>query len=407
MTFLFVAVLMDMVAMGITLPVLPGLVRDMLGGDVPQAAKYIGWLAALWAFARFFAGPILGSLSDRFGRRPLLLISMFGSAIDYVVMALAPTIGWLFAGRIASGVTTSSFATANAYIGDVIPEETRARQFGLLNAAFGVGLMVGPIAGGLLGSVDPRLPFWCAAALCLINGLYGLVALPESLPKARRSKLNLKLANPVGSLLLYASKPGLLSLAAIVFLYYLAQQAVHSVAVLYVVDRFAWSPAMIGLALMAVGAGIVLVQTMVLRRLVGIVGERGLLIAGLVAGAAGFAIFGWAPTSGAFWGGVPVYVFIGLLGASAQALMSRKLDTGQQGRLQGANASVVALAGVIGPVLFTTTYAHALTDWAGWAPPGAPFFLAAALVGLGLLFALGGTRASEVKSGIRASADAV
>ena len=259
--FVFVAVVLDMIALGITVPVLPQLIRQLLHGDAPLAARYVGWFGAIWAVMQFVFSPIIGSLSDRFGRRPVLLASMFGLAADYVVMALAPTIGWLLIGRIISGITSSTGSTANAYIADVTPPEERAARFGLLGAAFGIGFVAGPAIGGLLGQIDPRLPFWGAAAVCFVNGLYGLFVVPESLKPENRSPFNFRLANPIGSFDLYRSIPGLLTLAGVMFLFYLAHQVLQSTWVLYATYRYHWnSTGMMGVSLVCVGIGSVVVQ---------------------------------------------------------------------------------------------------------------------------------------------------
>jgi len=229
MGFVFVCVLLDMVALGIVAPVLPTLIQQFTG-DAGSTARYIGVFAATWALMQFFASPVLGALSDRFGRRPVLLLSMLGLGLDYLLMALAPNIAWLFVGRLISGVTAATFSIANAYVADVTPPEQRASRFGLLAVAFGLGFIAGPAIGGLLGGVDPRLPFWGAAVLTLVNAAYGLLVLPESLPKDRRAKFSFRLANPVGSFGLLRSRRGLLPLAGVVFLFYLAHQVLHRYA---------------------------------------------------------------------------------------------------------------------------------------------------------------------------------
>ncbi|MBV9510835.1 MAG: TCR/Tet family MFS transporter [Caulobacteraceae bacterium] len=391
--FVFVAVMMDMTALGIVVPVLPGLVRQLLHGDAALAARYIGWFATVWALMQFFSSPVAGALSDRFGRRPVLLASMFGMAADYVVMALAPTVGWLLLGRIISGVTSASFSTANAYIADVTPPEKRAARFGLLGAAFGIGFIGGPAIGGLLGQYDPRAPFWCAAVLCFCNGLYGVFVVPESLAPENRSPFSLRLANPVGAFELYSSGRDLLILAAIMFLFYLSHQVLQSTWVLYTAYRYHWSTRAMGLSLMLVGVGSIVVQALVVRRFVARFGERSALYCGLFAGVAGFLIYGLARVGQEFLLGVPVFAILGLLAPGVQGLMSRRIPANQQGRLQGANSSLMAIASMLGPILFTETFARTITRWSAWAPLGTPFFLAAALlsVALALSFTVGRT----------------
>ena len=393
--FVFVVVTLDMMTVGITAPVLPGLITGLLHGDAAKAAGYFGLFAAIWAVMQFFASPIIGSLSDHFGRRPVLLASMFGLAADYVVMALAPTIGWLFIGRVISGITSATSSTANAYIADVTPPDQRAARFGLLGAAFGIGFVVGPAIGGLLGLVDPRLPFWGAAAVCFANGLYGLFVVPESLAPEHRSPFSFRVANPVGSLDLYRSATGLLSLAGVILLYYLAHQVLQSTWALYGVYRYHWSPAMIGVSLAVVGVASVIVQMVIIRRFVDRFGERGALYSGLVFGAIGFAIYGAAPTGWLFIAGIPIFSLMSLVMPGVQGLMSRNIPANQQGRLQGANSSLMAIASVFGPILFTQVFAHTITAWSALAPVGLPFYVAAALMALALLLAAASRPAAE------------
>jgi len=396
--FVFVVVTLDMMTVGITAPVLPGLITGLLHGNAAKAAGYFGVFAAIWAVMQFFASPIIGSLSDHFGRRPVLLASMFGLAADYVVMALAPTIGWLFIGRVISGITSATSSTANAYIADVTPPEERAARFGLLGAAFGIGFVVGPAVGGLLALVDPRLPFWGAAAVCFANGLYGLFVVPESLAPENRSPFSFKVANPIGSLGLYRSATGLLNLAGVIFIYYLAHQVLQSTWALYGAYRYHWHPGMIGVSLAVVGVASVVVQMVVIRWFVERFGERGALYSGLVFGAAGFAIFGAAPTGWLFIAGIPIFSLMSLTMPGVQGLMSRSIPANQQGRLQGANSSLMAIASMFGPILFTQVFAHTITTWSVLAPAGLPFYLAAALMALALLLAASSRPAAEAIS---------
>jgi len=393
--FVFVAVMLDMIALGITVPVLPGLIQQLLHGQASQAARWVGWFGAIWAVMQFIFSPIIGSLSDRFGRRPVLLASMFGQAADYVLMALAPTIVWLLIGRIISGVTSSSYSTANAYIADVTPPDERAARFGLLGAAFGIGFIAGPVIGGLLGQFDPRWPFWGAGALCFVNGLYGLFVVPESLRPEHRSPFSLHVANPIGSLDLYRSAPGLFALSGVIFLFYLAHQVLQSTWVLYAAYRYHWNTEMMGVSLMVVGVGTILVQAFLVQRFVGRFGERGALYTGLVAGAIGFAFFGAAPTGWLFLAVIPVFSLMDLMGPGVQGLMSRSIPANQQGRLQGANASLMAFASAFGPILFTEVFARTITRWSAVAPPGTPFFLAGVLMVLALLLAVSSRPAPE------------
>ena len=307
---------MDIVAIGIIIPVLPRLVQQFAGGNTATAIRYVGAVSAVFALMQFVFAPILGGLSDRFGRRPVLLTSIFGLGLDYLIMANAPNMAWLFAGRVISGITAASFSTANAYIADVTPPEKRAQSYGLMGAAFGIGFIIGPAAGGLLGQVNPRLPFWVAAGLALVNGLYGLLILPESLPKDRRSPFSLAKANPLGSFRLLASHPELLALGAVTLFFYLAHQALQTTTVLYTVYRYNWPTLAMGGFLAAIGVGNIVVQAGVVRPFVARFKERGALYTGLVFMAAGMFIFGWAPNGVLYCLGVPLFALSGLIRAS-------------------------------------------------------------------------------------------
>jgi len=378
--FIFAIVLLDVVALGIVIPVLPKLIETMLGGDTASAAQVFGFFATSWALMQFTFSPLLGALSDRFGRRPVLLISMTGHGLDYVLMALAPNLLWLFIGRIISGLTAASFSTAYAYIADVTPAEKRAGAFGMVGAAFGIGFVLGPALGGLLGSLDPRLPFWVAAAFSLANAAYGWFVLPESLASEHRMAFGWARANPVGSLRLFSQHPELVGLAGVAFLYQLAHVVLPSVTVLYTSYRYGWSNATMGLTLAAVGIASGIVQAALVRPVVDRFGEPTALIAGLLCGAAGFAVYGLATTSAGFWSGIPVMALWGLAGAAAMGLMSRLVGVSEQGQLQGANSSIMALAGLLGPGLFTQAFARSIAPGEGWHVPGGPFLLAAALL---------------------------
>jgi len=358
--FIFAAALMDILAIGIIIPVLPNLVKHFTGGNTVEAAHYVGIFGVIFGVMQFVFSPIMGALSDRFGRRPVLLVSIFGLGFDYVIMALAPSIGWLFVGRTLSGITAASFSTANAYIADITPPKERARAFGFMGAAFGIGFVIGPAMGGFLGSVNLRLPFWVAAALALVNGVYGLFILPESLPPERRAKFVAAKANPVGSFMLLRSHPQLLGLAGVIFLYFLAHQVLQSTFVLYTGYRYGWNPSMIGLNLMGVGVGSVIVQALIVGPFVKRFGERGALFAGLFAGVVGFLVYGAATTGLQFWMGLPIFALMGLVQPGYQGIMTRRVAQNEQGRLQGANSGLMAVAGIVGPLLFTGVFAWSI-----------------------------------------------
>ncbi len=395
--FIFVTVLLDIVAIGIIVPVLPKLVEGFTHGNAGRAADYVGLFGAVWALMQFLFSPVQGALSDHFGRRPVLLASIFGLGCDFVLMALAPNVAWLFVGRAISGITAASFSTANAYVADVTPPEDRAAKFGLLGTAFGVGFIIGPAMGGVLGQIDPRLPFWAAAGLSFANGMYGLFVLPESLPKDRRAPFRLAHASPLGSLRLLIAYPGLVQLGAVMFLYFLGFQALQSVTVLYTNFRYGWTPNAMGLCLGGIGLASLVVQGVVVKPFVRRFKERGALLAGLGFGVVGMFVYGWAPTGPLFWLGVPIYGLVGLVTPGVQGMMTRRIGTDEQGRLQGANSSIMAMAGLIGPVLFTQIFSRLVTPRRYPVLAGAPYYLAALLfmAALGLAMATRRARRSD------------
>lgn len=400
--FILITVLLDMLALGMIIPVLPVLIETFRGGDTVRAAETLALFGTVWAAIQFFASPVIGSLSDRFGRRPVVLLSNFGLGFDYVLMALAPTLSWLFVGRIISGVTAASVPAAFAYIADVTPPERRAKSFGMMGAAFGIGFIVGPVCGGLLSRGGPRLPFWVAAGLSLANAMYGLFVLPESLPPARRMAFSWRRANPWGALKLLRTHRQLLGFAAIHFLYYLAHQALQNVFVLYTGYRYAWDSFAVGLALGAVGIATSIVQGGLVGPIVGKIGERRAMLVGLTFGVMSFVIYGLARTGAEFMLGIAVMAFWGLYGPSAQGLMTRRVGANEQGQLQGALTSVVTITGIIGPSLFSLTFATFIGTRRDWHLPGAPFLLAACLlvVAIGITWRI--TR-PEAASGVQAA----
>jgi DHA1 family tetracycline resistance protein-like MFS transporter len=388
--FIFITVLLDMLALGMIIPVLPKLVVDFLGGDTARAAQIYGLFGTAWALMQFVFSPVQGALSDRFGRRPLVLMSNFGLGLDYILMAMAPTLIWLFVGRVISGITSASISTAYAYIADVTPGEKRAARFGLLGVAFGAGFVFGPALGGIAGAISPRLPFWIAAALSLANGLYGLLVLPESLTAERRAPFAWRKANPLGALALLRSQPQLSSLAIVNFLDYLAHASLPSISVLYMQYRYGWDERAVGFTMAAVGLCAMVVQGGLIGRTVAHFGERTTLIIGLAFGLAGFAMFGLAPTGAMFWAGIPLLALWGFANPSALGLMSRRVSASEQGQLQGANSSLTGIANLLGPGLFTQVFALFIAEPA-WQLPGAAFLLAAALVALAAIVALRAT----------------
>jgi DHA1 family tetracycline resistance protein-like MFS transporter len=390
--FIFATVLLDMLAIGIVIPVLPKLIIDFLGGDTQGAAEILGVFGTGWAVMQFLVSPLQGALSDSYGRRPLILLSNFGVGLDYVFMALAPTLGWLFVGRVISGITAASISTAYAYVADVTPADQRAARFGLLGAAFGVGFVLGPALGGVAGTISPRLPFWIAAGLSLLNAIYGLVILPESLPRGRRPRFAWRRANPFGALLLLRSQALLLGLAVVNFLGNLAHAVLPAIGVLYMMYRYGWNETVVGLTLAGVGTASIIVQGAVVGPVTRWIGERAALMLGLVFGVAGFLIFALAQTGMIFWLAIPLMALWGLEGPACMAMMSRLVGASEQGRLQGANASVTGIANLIGPGLFTLAFAFAIGGGRELKLPGAPFLIAALLLLVAAILAIWVTR---------------
>ncbi len=384
--FIFATVLLDMLAIGVVIPVLPKLVVDFVSGDAKVAAEIFGLFGTAWALMQFLFSPFQGALSDSFGRRPVILISNFGVGLDYVLMALAPTLPWLFVGRVISGITAASIATAYAYVADVTPPDKRAARFGLLGAAFGAGFVLGPALGGLAGSISPRLPFWIAAGLSLANACYGALVLPESLSPTRRAKFRWRRANPFGALALLRSHAELSGLAVVNFLGNLAHAVLPSISVIYMLYRYHFDQRAVGLTLAAVGVASIVVQGGVVGAVTKRIGERAALVLGLAFGVSGFLVFAWARTGAELWLGIPLLALWGLQEPAGMALMSRHVGADEQGRLQGANASIAGIANLFGPALFTQTFAFAIGAGRDFNLPGAPFLIAMLLLaGAGIL----------------------
>ncbi|HTT07004.1 MAG TPA: TCR/Tet family MFS transporter [Steroidobacteraceae bacterium] len=385
--FVFVTVAIDMLAFGIIIPVLPHLIVQLIGGSIAKAAVWSSGFGTAFMLMQFLCSPIQGALSDRFGRRTVILISSFGLGIDFIVMAVAPVLWLLFVGRAVSGICAASFSTANAYIADITPREKRATAFGMLGGAFALGFIVGPALGGFLGDRSIRLPFWVAAGLSLLNFCYGLFVLPESLPKERRgTRIDWRHANPIGSLVLLRRYPQVFALAAVFFLLALAQFSLNATYVLYTDYRYAWGPQIVGYTLGIVGLCSGLTQALLVRRWMPWLGERRMMLTGVALLIVGYAIFGFAPTGWTFLIGIPFLSLGGLAGPPAQSMITHQVAPGEQGRLQGALVSLQSLAGIFGPALFANVFAlfigaHAPT----LRLPGAAFVLAAALVLVALL----------------------
>ena len=400
--FVFACALMNAVSFGIMIPVLPNLIKSFTGGDTAEAAQWNVVFGCVWGLMQLFCGPILGMLSDRIGRRPVLLISLFGLAVDFMFMAFAPNLAWLFVGRVLNGLTAASFSTANAYVADVTPPQERAKAFGWMGSAFSFGFLVGPALGGALAEFDLRLPFLVAGGLTAINWLYGYFVLPESLPVEKRTtSFDWKRANPLGSLAFLRAHGDLLGLAGVGFLFQLAHTVLPSIFVLYSGYRYGWSPGIIGLTMMATGLLGVLVQTLLVGPVVARMGERGALLLGAAGGCIGFALYGFAPTGWFYLASAPVFAVLNFLQPGLQGLMSRRVDPMHQGQLQGANQSLQGIASVLGPAMFGTIFAWSIHRDAVLHAPGLAIYLASFL----LLMALAlGVRVAHAPAAVPATA---
>jgi DHA1 family tetracycline resistance protein-like MFS transporter len=392
LAFIFITVLLDILAFGMIIPVLPHLIASFYGGDVSRAAVTHGIFASVFMVMQFACSPIQGALSDRFGRRPVILLSNLGLGLDFILMAVAQTLPLLFIGRVLSGITSASFSTANAYIADVTPPEKRAAAFGKVGMAFGLGFVIAPAIGGFLGEFSTRAPFWVAAVLSLTNFCYGLFVLPESLPKERRAPFSWKRANPVASLAFLSHHPEVFALAGVLFLMQLAHMVYPSTFVLYADYRFDWGSRMVGYTLAIVGVLSAVIQGALIGRAIKAWGERRTLLFGLAMGAFGFTLYGLAPTGYWFWAAMPITALWGFAMPAAQGMMTRQVAPTEQGRLQGAIGSLGSVAGIAGPLLFTRAFSdvtsrHLHTGWVG-----ITFWLAGAMLLLGLVLAWRSTR---------------
>lgn len=380
--FIFITVALDMIALGIIAPIFAPLVASFKGGSIAGAALILGYFGVAWALMQFVASPVLGVVSDRFGRRPVVLVSNFGTALDYAIMALAPGLGWLFVGRLLSGITAASIPTASAYIADITPEEKRAGAYGMIGAAFGLGFVVGPAIGGFLGAINLRLPFWVAGGLSLANAMYGLFVLPESLKADRRkARFEWSRANPLGSLRLLRSHPELFAIASVAFIGYLAHEIYPTVFVLYGQYRYAWTSQALGIALAIVGITSAVVMMALSQVAVSRLGARRALLLGLFLGGAGFVIFGYATKGWIFWIGIVINAFWGIAGSAQQVFMTRRVRHDEQGELQGALASLRGIAMIAAPLPFAWIFANFIRGGTtGRELPGAPWYSAATLV---------------------------
>ena len=379
--FVLVTVTLDVLAIGLVIPVLPRIVESFLGGDTSRAAVMFGLMSVVWAAMQIISSPILGALSDTYGRRPVLLFSNLGLGIDYVLMALAPSLAWMFAARIASGIAAATFSTATAYIADVTPAEQRAGAFGMIGAASGLGFVLGPALGGMLGAIDPHLPFWVAAGLSLANACYGYFVLPESLASENRAPFKLKTANPFGAMTMLFGEARYSGIATVLMFYHLAHAVLPSVAVLFVGYRFGWGPKEVGLMLAVVGVCSAIVQAGLTRIVVARFGAPATLMIGLAAGISGFAVQGITTNPVIYLLGIPLFTLWGFIAPAAMQILSSRAGPDEQGQLQGASSSLMSIANLFGPLIFTQMFAFAIASGPGAPWAGAPFLLASALLG--------------------------
>lgn len=390
--FIFITLLIDVTGLGIIIPVIPKLIEELIQGDISDASRYGGWLMSSYALIQFLCAPLLGGLSDKFGRRPVLLASLFGFGIDYLFLSFAPTIGWLFVGRIIAGVMGASFTTGAAYIADISTPEKRAQNFGLIGAAFGLGFIIGPVLGGLLGSIGSRVPFMAAAGLSLLNWLYGYFILPESLKPENRRPFDWKRANPVGSLGNIAKYPLLIGLVSSMFLLYIASHAVQGTWAYYTMEKFAWDEKMVGYSLGVVGLLSAIVQGGLIRVIIPNFGNVKSMYAGLTLYCIGFVLFAFANHSWMMFVFLIPYCFGGIAMPAMQGIISTHVSANEQGELQGALTSLMSLASIIGPWAMTSLFYTFTNEQASHYFPGAPLLAGAVLTVFSILLAVRSVR---------------
>ncbi|CAM3571619.1 TCR/Tet family MFS transporter [Elizabethkingia occulta] len=385
--FIFITMLIDITGWGIIIPVIPKLIEELIHGDISEAAKYGGWLSFAYAFTQFIFAPLVGNLSDKYGRRPIILISLLGFAIDYVFLALSPNIIWLFIGRVIAGMTGASITTASAYIADISTEENRAKNFGLIGAAFGMGFIIGPVLGGLLGQFGSRVPFYAAAVLCLINFIYGYFILPESLDKDHRREFEWKRANPIGSLFMLKKHPKISGLILVLILVYIGAHAVQSNWSYFTMYMFGWKEKEVGLSLGLIGLLVGLVQGVLIRWINPKIGNERSIYYGLGLYAVGMLLFAFATESWMMFAFLVPYCLGGICGPALQSVITGNVSKQEQGELQGALTSLMSATAIIGPPLMTNLFFYFTHDQAPFQFPGAPFFLAFIMLGMGTVIA--------------------
>ena len=393
--FIFITLLIDIIGFGIIIPVLPSLIQSLTHSTMSQTAKYGGWLVFAYASMQFVFSPVLGNLSDKYGRRPILLFSLFGFGIDYLFLAFAPSIFWLFIGRMIAGITGASITTAAAYIADISTPEKRAQNFGMIGAAFGLGFIIGPFLGGTLSHYGVRIPFFAAAGLSLLNWLYGYFILPESLSKENRREFDWKRANPLGALQQLNRYPVIAGLVLSITLIYISAHAVQTTWSYFTIERLKWDAKMIGYSLGVIGVCIMIVQGLLVRAVIPKLGQEKSVYIGLAFYTLGFVLFAYASTTWMMFAFTAVYCLGGIAGPSIQGLISTHVPANEQGELQGALASLMSATSVIGPLLMTNIFAYFTKPTASIYFPGAPFLLGAFLTFISTILAYRSLRAEK------------
>ena len=378
--FIFITLLIDITGWGIIIPVIPKLISELIHGDISEAAKYGGWLTFAYAITQFVFAPIMGNLSDQYGRRPILLFSLFGFSLDYLLLAFAPTITWLFVGRIIAGITGASITTAAAYIADVSTPENRAKNFGLIGAAFGLGFIIGPVIGGLLGQYGSRVPFYAAAILCMLNFLYGYFILPESLAQKNRRKFELKRANPIGAFMNLKKYPSLVGLVIAIFILYVASHAVQGNWSYFTMYKFSWTEKMVGISLGVIGLLVGIVQGVLIRWINPILGNQKSIYIGMALYTLGMFLFASATEGWMMFVFLIPYCLGGIAGPALQSVVSSQVPANEQGEIQGTLTSLMSASAIIGPPLMSSVFYYFTHKTAPFQFAGAPFVLGGILM---------------------------
>ena len=386
--FIFITIFIDITGLGIIIPVIPALITELINGSISEAAKYSGWLMFSYATLQFLFAPLLGGLSDQYGRRPVILLSLFGFGINYIVLALAPNIIWLFLGRIFQGIMGASLTTASAYIADISTPEKKAQNFGLIGAAFGLGFILGPVIGGYLGQFGSRVPFIAAAAFTLINLIYGYFILPESLDKKNRRKFDIKRANPIGTLMSLKRYPVISGLLICIVLFNIAQHATHSTWTFFTIEKFDWSEKLVGYSLGFIGLLAAIVQGGLIRIIIPKLGNIKSVYFGMIFYILGLSLFAFAEEEWMVFAFAIPLSLGGISGPALQGIMTNKVPDDEQGEFQGGMTSLVSLTAIIGPLLMTNLFSYFTSENSFYYFPGAPFMVGAIISFFGLIIAV-------------------